>query len=62
MAKVIKGTQQRKVGLVKTRHAAGINKVRCQGCKIRYAVKVETTSGPAYRCSRCGREFSIDSM
>jgi|GEM_PF-4955570 len=55
---VVKGTQGRKVNLVKTRHYAGVNKVRCLGCGIGYAVKVETTGGSIYRCTRCGREFA----
>jgi len=55
--KVIKGTQQGKqVGIVKTQHEANINKMRCQGCKIGYMVKTETTGGFVFRCTRCGRE------
>lgn len=58
MAKLVKGTADaRKVGVLKTQHAAGINKMRCQGCKVGYAVKVESSGGPVYRCNRCGREF-----
>ena len=57
MAKVIKGTgDAKKVGIVKTRHPANVNKMRCQGCKIGYMVKIETTGGFKYRCNRCGRE------
>jgi DNA-directed RNA polymerase subunit RPC12/RpoP len=55
--RVIEGTQQaKKVGIVKTQHKAGMNKVRCQGCKVGYMVKIDTTGGQVYRCTRCGRE------
>lgn len=58
MAKIIRGTQDgKKVGVVKSQHAANIGKMRCQGCKVGYAVKVETTGGWVYRCNRCGREY-----
>jgi hypothetical protein len=58
--KVIKGTQQAKqVGIVMTQHPANIQKMRCQGCKIGYMVKVETTGGPVFRCNRCAREATV---
>lgn len=61
MPKVIKGTQDaKKVGIVKTQHQANINKMRCQGCKVGYAVKIETTGGFKYRCNRCGREYDAE--
>jgi hypothetical protein len=61
MPRVIKGTQDaRKVGIVKSMHPANVNKVRCQGCKLGYAVKIETSGGFVYRCNRCGREYSVD--
>jgi predicted SprT family Zn-dependent metalloprotease len=58
--RVIRGTQQRKkIGIVKTQHEANIHKMRCQGCKVGYMVKIETMGGSVYRCGRCGREATI---
>lgn len=61
--KVVTGTQQAKqVGVVKTQHAANVNKMRCQGCKVGYMVKAESTGGTVFRCNRCGREASVSSF
>lgn len=58
--RLIKGTQDgRKVGIVMSQHPANIEKMRCQGCKIGYMVKVETTGGFVFRCNRCGREATV---
>ncbi len=60
MAKVVRGTQQgKKVGIVMTQHPANIEKMRCQGCKIGYMVKVEATGGSIFKCNRCGREATV---
>ena len=60
MAKVITGTRQAKVGIVKTTHSAGIGKIRCSGCKIGMAVEVLNSQGKKIlRCDRCGREYAI---
>jgi DNA-directed RNA polymerase subunit RPC12/RpoP len=63
MAKVVKGTAEaKKVGIVKTNHAAGTGKIRCPGCKAGYAVLTETNQGKVYHCSRCGRQFAAGSF
>ena len=60
MSKVVHGTQgAKKVDIVRTQHEANWGKMRCQGCKVGYAVKVETAGGSVYRCNRCGREYSV---
>lgn len=62
MPKIIRGTQDaKKANVVKTQHFAGTEKMRCQGCKVGYAVKVETSGGFVYRCNRCGREYDVGS-
>ena len=59
--RIIRGTADgKKYGLVKTQHKAGVGKMRCQGCKVGYAVQVMTADGLVYRCNRCGREYKVD--
>ena len=59
MSRVIRGTGSNNVGIVKSQHVANIKKMRCQGCKVGYAVQVETSRGNVYRCNRCGREYNM---
>jgi ribosomal protein L37E len=63
MAKVISGTRQAKVGIIKTSHKAGFNKIRCSACGIGMAVEVLNNEGKkVLRCDRCGREYRVSSL
>jgi len=62
MPRIIRGTAEKKYNIVKTQHRSNINKMRCQGCRLGYAERVQTAGGWVYRCNRCGREYTVDKL
>ena len=64
MPRLIKGTaDNKKYGVVHANPPAGPAKMRCPGCRVGMCIEQMDQAGKKiYRCQRCGREHTFQSM
>lgn len=57
------GTRKAKKRILvkKAGHPGAFRKMRCQACKLGYAVE-SNHQGGTYQCSRCGQSFTVQKL